>query len=67
MNYLILLNYTSGQVVKVRLTDEEKELSKQYEDFEEFMQCELEKKYSFRTRDVSWMTCDVLDTISYNF
>ena len=67
MNYLILLNYTNGQVVKIRLTDEEKELSKQYDDFEEFMQCELEKKYGFRTKDVSWMTCDILDTISYNF
>lgn len=66
LNYLIMLDYYGARFIKIKLTDEEKQLSKQYDDFEVFMAAELEKKYDFRTRDVCWMTCESVEELSYN-
>ena len=63
-NYLILLDYSVGELIKIRLTEEEKIESESYEDFEEFI-CTLEDKYNFRLSDCSWMSCDVLSERSY--
>ena len=57
-NYLILLNFCVGEVVKIKLTEEEKRKSEEYEDFEDFMRKELEDKYQFNTSDVCWMTLE---------
>lgn len=57
-NYLILLNFCVGEVVKIRLTEEEKRKSEEYEDFEDFMRKELEDKYQFNTSDVCWITLE---------
>ena len=65
-NYLVLLDFCTGQIIKIKLTEEEKSKSETYEDFEEFMQTELQEKYEFRTKDVCWMTCEDLDERMYN-
>ena len=65
-NYLIILNYVTSQLIKIKLTDEEKQMSEKFDDFEVFMAAELEKKYDFRTRDVCWMTCESVEELSYN-
>lgn len=65
-NYLILLDYNIGQIVKIKLTENEKSKSEDYEDFEDFMREELEDRYQFRTRDVCWMTCESVEELSYN-
>ncbi len=57
-NYLILLNFCVGEVVKIKLTEDEKRKSEEYEDFEDFMRNELEDKYQFNTSDVCWMTLE---------
>lgn len=57
-NYLILLNFCVGEVVKIKLTEEEKRKSEEYEDFEDFMRKELEDKYQFNISDCCWMTLD---------
>ena len=57
-NYLILLNFCVGEVVKIRLTEEEKLKSEEYEDFEAFMRTELEDKYQFNLSDCCWMTLE---------
>ena len=63
-NFLILLDCSVGELIKIRLSEEEKIESESYEDFEEFI-CTLEDKYNFRLSDCSWMSCDVLSERSY--
>lgn len=65
-NYLILLNFCVGVVVKIKLTEEEKRKSEEYEDFEDFMRKELEDKYQFNTSDVCWMTLETLSERTIN-
>ena len=65
VNFLILLDCSVGELIKIRLSEEEKIESESYEDFEEFI-CTLEDKYNFRLSDCSWMSCDVLSERSYS-
>ena len=65
-NYLIMLDYCTGQIIKIKLTEEEISKSETYEDFEDFMRTELEDKYEFRTKDVCWMTAENLEERTYN-
>lgn len=65
-NYLIMLDYCTGHIIKIKLTEEEKSKSETYEDFEDFMRTELQDKYQFSTKDVCWMTAEVLDERMYN-
>ena len=63
-NYLILLDYSVGELIKIRLTEQEKIESESYQDFEEFIST-LEDKYNFRLSNCSWMCCEVLSERSY--
>ena len=65
-NYLILLDYCTGQIIKIKLTDEEKSHINNYKNFEKFMRAELESKYNFKTFNVYWMTTENLDERLYN-
>ena len=65
-NYLIILNYVTSQLIKIKLTDKEKQMTEKFDDFEAFMESELEKKYGFRTKDVHWLVVEDLEEISYN-
>ena len=65
-NYLILLEYSTAQIVIIKLTEEEKSHIDNYEEFEDFMRAELEDKYEFRTSDVCFMTAEDLDERTYN-
>ena len=58
-NYVILLDYSSGEIIKVRLTDEEIQKSESYEDFEMFLST-IESKYNFRFKDCFWMSVEYL-------
>jgi hypothetical protein len=53
--FVILLDYTGGTLIKIKLTEEEQEKSLEYEDFEDFLHT-LEDKYEFRLRDCEWMS-----------
>ena len=55
-NYLILLDYSVGELIKIRLTEQEKIESESYQDFEEFIST-LEDKYNFRLSNCTWMSC----------
>ena len=37
MNYIIILDFSTNEVIKIKLTTEQKELFKHYEDTEEFL------------------------------
>ena len=63
-NYLILLDYSVGELIKIRLTEQEKIESESYQDFEEFIYT-LEDKYNFRLSNCSWMCCELLSERSY--
>ena len=57
--YLILLDYCVGEVIKVKLTESEKQQLDQTEDHEDFLYS-IEDKYDFKVSQVSWMLCENL-------
>ena len=63
-NFLILLDCSVGELIKIRLTEEEKIEAEKYEDFSEFLET-LEDKYGFNLNCCSWMSCEVLSERSY--
>lgn len=66
-NFLILLNFCVGEIVMIKLTEEEKRQSEEYEDFEEFIREYIEEKYEIRLKDCTWMTLETLSERTYNF
>ena len=62
--FVILLDYTGGTLIKIKLTEEELERSLEYEDFEDFLHT-LEDKYEFRLRDCEWMSVDEITEREY--
>ena len=63
-NFLILLDCSVGELIKIRLTEQEKIESESYQDFEEFIYT-LEDKYDFNLSNCSWMSCEILSERSY--
>ena len=63
-NYLVLPDCSVGELIKIRLTEQEKIESESYQDYEEFIYS-LEDKYNFRLSNCSWMCCEVLSERSY--
>ena len=63
-NYLVLLDCSVGELIKIRLTEQEKIESESYQDYEEFI-FTLEDKYGFNLNCCSWMSCEVLSERSY--
>jgi hypothetical protein len=64
MEYIILLDYTDGEVIKIRLSEQETILGNEAEDFEEFLQT-LEEKYDFKLDNCCWMSTTNLKERSY--
>ena len=64
INYVVLLDCSVGEVIKIRLTEEVKIEFENYEDFSEFLET-LEGKYNFNLGYCSWMSCEVLSERSY--
>ena len=57
--YVVLLDYSTSEIVKIKLTEEECNESYEYDDFEEYLST-LEDKYHFRLSDCNWMVCENL-------
>lgn len=64
MEYIVLLDYTDGEVIKIRLSEQEANLADKLEDFEEFLRT-LEEKYHFRLDNCCWMSTSNLKERSY--
>ena len=65
-NYIIILDYSAGEVIRIKLTPEQiKELEKS-DDFETFLST-LEEKYDFRLKDCLWMTTETYQERCYGF
>lgn len=65
-NYIIILDYSVGEVIRIKLTKEQLEESKKYDDFEEYLST-LEEEYDFRLRDCLWMYTENYQERSYGF
>lgn len=64
MEYVVLLDYTDGEIIKIRLTEQETILADEAEDYEEFLRT-LEDKYHFRLDNCCWMSTTNLKERSY--
>lgn len=65
-NYIIILDFSAGEIIKIKLTETEKQKSEKYEDYEDFLKT-LEKRYDFRLEDCIWMTTEKLSERQFNF
>ena len=64
MEYIVLLDYTDGEVIKIRLSEQETILADEAEDFEEFLRT-LEERCDFRLDNCCWMSTAILKERSY--
>lgn len=65
-NFIIILDYSVGEVIKIRLTKEQIKESEKYDDFETFLST-LEEVYDFRLKDCLWMCTESYQERSYGF
>lgn len=63
-NYVIILDYSIGEIIKIRLNEKQIEESEKYNDFESYL-ATLEDKYDFRLKDCLWMACENLTERSF--
>lgn len=63
--YIILMDFSTGELIKIRLTDEQLTASEEYEDFGEFLST-LEDEYDIRLKYSLYMTSHTLSERSYN-
>ena len=63
--YIIIMDFSTGELIKIRLTDEQLIASEEYEDFGDFLST-LEDEYDFRLKDCLYMTSHTLSERSYN-
>ena len=64
-NYVTLLDFCNGSIIKIKLTNDERALSQHYDDFRDFL-IHLEPKYGFNTDHCLWMTSESLEEVEYN-
>lgn len=55
--YVFILNYFSGDVSIIKLTEQEEKQSEEYFDFSDFLET-LEDRYEFRLKDCNWMVSE---------
>lgn len=63
--YIILMDFSTGELIKIRLSDQELKESEEYDDFGDYLST-LEAKYDFRVKDCLYMTTESLSERSYN-
>ena len=64
MEYIVLLDYSDSEIIRIRLSEQETILGNEAEDFEEFLRT-LEDKYDFRLDNCCWMSTTNLKERSY--
>ena len=64
MEYIVLLDYANGEVIKIRLSAEDTILANEAENYEDFLRT-LEDRYHFRLDDCCWMCTAKLRERSY--
>ena len=61
LRFIVIINFDpqSGEILKIRLTDEELAESEKYEDMESYLST-LEEKYEFKLSNSVWMATNKL-------
>lgn len=65
-NYIVILDYSAGEVIKIKLSKEQIEESYKYDDFEAYL-ATLEEEYDFRLKDCLWMTTETFQERRFGF
>lgn len=65
-NYIIILDFSTGEVIRIKLDKNQKEESEKYVDFEEYLET-LEEKYDFNLKDCLWMVTENYSERSFGF
>lgn len=65
-NYIIILDYSIGEVIKIKLDKQQIEESERYDDFESYLST-LENKYNFRLKDCLWMCTETYNEKCFGF
>lgn len=65
-NYIIILDFSVGEVIRIKLNKNQKEESEKYVDFEEYLET-LEEKYDFNLKDCLWMVTENYSERSFGF
>lgn len=65
IEYVILLDYSTCELIKIKLTEDDLALASQIEDYEQFLTA-LEVKYDFRLKDCCWIATQTLIERNYN-
>lgn len=65
-NYIIILDFSVGEVIRIKLDKNQKEESEKYVDFEEYLET-LEEKYDFNLEDCLWMVTENYSERSFGF
>ena len=62
---IIIMDFSTGELIKIRLSDEQLKASEEYDDFGDFL-ATLEDDYGFRVKDILYMTSQNLIERNYN-
>ena len=62
--YIVILDFCTGALNIINLTEEELQESENHDDFESFLST-LEDKYGFRLSNCQWMTTETLNIYWY--
>ena len=62
--YVIILDFCTGALNIIKLTEEELLESENYDDFESFLST-IEEKYDFNLNNCQWMTTETLNIYWY--
>lgn len=65
-NYVILMDFSTGELIKIKLTPLELKASEEFDSFDELLES-IKEKYEFRAKDCLYMTCQNYSERSYNF
>lgn len=58
-NFIVLLDYYTSEIIKIKLSEEEQIKAESYDDFEDYLKT-LEEEYDFRLENCNWMSCNYL-------
>ena len=64
LNYIIILDFCTATVIKIRLSKQQIEEFHKYQDSEEFLST-LEDEYGFQVKNCCWMACETLNEEYY--
>lgn len=65
-NYIIILDFSVVEVIRIKLTEEQMQESERYDDFEDYLET-LEEKYDFRIKDCQWMVTETYCERNFGF